>query len=125
MLLHVRLQAEISQLKSQLYQPTKTMVSDVTPLTEELTSRTENDLLSMMDDRPLDQQPLSGMSLEDLRHFPSNAYSGTRQQNGSVSTGRPQSYSELPSNDLVTAWSTTLAERDALNFSRTMSMDTP
>lgn len=114
----------MSALKSQLYQSTRTTESEVTPLTEELTSRTENDLLSMMDDRPLDQQPLSGMSLEDLRHIASNAYSGTRQQNGSVATGRPQSYSELPSNDLVTSWSTSLAEHEALNFNRTMSMNT-
>lgn len=91
------------------------------PVTEELTSRTETDLLNMTDEQLLEQQPLSGMSLDDLRHFPSDAYhSETRQQNGSVGT-RPLSYSEISSDDLLTSWSRSLAERDSVNFNRTMS----
>lgn len=97
---------------------------DTAPL-EELTSRTENDLLSSITDHLSD---MSGMSLQDLRHLPSDTYhSGTRQQNGNVATGRPQSFSELPSNDALTQWTSSLIEHDEirnLNFNRATSTDT-
>lgn len=122
-LLHYSLQNELTVVKSQLDQSNKTVDSDIAPL-EELTSRTENDLLSMINDQLSEQHTLSGMSLEDLRHYPLNTYHpGTRQQNGSVATGRPQSYSELPSNDVLPSWSTSLAEHETLNFNRAMSTD--
>ena len=115
------LQDELSALKSQLDQSTRRLDSETAPL-EEMTSRTENDLLTMINNQLSEQQMLSGMSLEDLRHFSSNPYhSGTRQQNGGVMTGRPQSYSELPSNDMLPSWSSPPPEHDAISYSRTMS----
>ena len=118
------LREELNALKSQLNQSTKMVDSDTAPL-EELTSKTENDLLTMINNQLSEQQVLSGMSLEDLRLFPSNAYhSDMRQQNGSVATGRPQSYTELPSNEMLPPWSPSLGESDTINFSRTMSTDT-
>ena len=101
------------------------MESDPVPPEElDLSSKTENDLLSMINDQLSEQLPMSGMSLEDLRHLPSNDYhSAARQQNGSVATGRPQSYSDSPSNDGLPSWSS-LAEREAINFNRTMSTNT-
>lgn len=101
------IQDELSALKSQLEQSNRVVDNDATPL-EELTSKTENDLLTLISDQLSEQQTLSGMSLEDLRHCPMNAYhSGAKQQNGSC---RPQSYSEAPSNDLMPSWPLSLAE---------------
>ena len=117
------LQEELNALKSQLDQSTKMVDSDTAP-PDELTSKTESDLLTMINDQLSEQQVMSGMSLEDLRHFPSNPYHSGRQQNGCVATGRPQSYSELPSNEMLPPWSPSSGDNDTINFSRTVSTDT-
>jgi len=82
---------------------------------EEMTSKTETDLLSMVE-RPLSQQTFSGLSLEDLRHSTSsNITHPLRQPNGSIT--RPLSCSsDLPPSAL-------LGHEGTSNFDRQTSND--
>jgi len=82
---------------------------------EEMTSKTETNLLSMVE-RPLSQQTFSGLSLEDLRHSAlSNVTHPSRQLNGNIV--RPLSCSsDLPP-------STLLGHEETSNFDRQTSND--
>ena len=81
---------------------------------EEMTSKTETDLLNMVE-RPLNQQTFSGLSWEDLRHSASsNVTHPSRQPNGSIA--RPLSCSsDLPPS--------TLLGHEASNFDQQTSND--